>query len=77
MPYEPHPDDTVPEPGGYLVEAAKRLARRPGQRASLERFVDMWGLDGYDPFDDVECSETVRQVITLLLLDSQHFAKSK
>lgn len=76
MAYEAHPDDIVPEPGGYLVEAAKRLARRPSQRAQLERFVDMWGIDGYDPFADDGCSENVRQIITLLLLDSDHLTKS-
>ena len=76
MAYEKHPDDTTPAPGGMSVEAAKRLARRPEQRELLHQFVDMWGIDGYDPFGVGGCSGTVRQIVTSLLIDADHFAQS-
>lgn len=76
MPYEPHPDDLDPKTiaaGELLIEAAKRLARRPEQIETLKRFVDMWGFDAYDPFDDAGCSENVRTIILLLLRDADFY----
>lgn len=70
MPYEPMPGDKDAAPGQLAAEAVNRLKQRPDLTAKLRQFVDMWGLDGYDPFGPDGCSAAVRQIVLVALVDA-------
>lgn len=69
--YVPYPGDAPPQPGEMAREAARRLARRPDQMAALEVFVEMWGMDCYDPFSAEGASTNVLQIIRCILIDAR------
>ena len=62
-------------PGEFLSEMAARLARRPDLDEVVERFVNMWGVDGYDPFAAGEASSMVNQAMRALLIDAREMRR--